>query len=67
MFEKLKRLLPRGKSKEDLEEHYKRLENVELEKNDMLAMMIAAIITVVLPILLLLGAIYGLIYLLFIR
>jgi hypothetical protein len=67
MWERLRRLLPKSKSKEELEEHYRRLENVELEKNDLMAMMIAALVTIVLPILLLIAAIYGLVYFLFVR
>ncbi len=42
MFEKLRALLPKEKTKEELNSHY---EQTELEKGDLLAMMIAAFIT----------------------
>ena len=67
MFGRLKKLLPKKKSEEELEEHYKKLDQVELEKGDLPAMLIAAFITLVVPILLLLGAIYSLVYFLFLR
>jgi len=42
LFDRLVERLPKKKTKEELDEHYK---NVELEKGDFLAMVIAAFIT----------------------
>ena len=56
---RLKDILKKEKTKEELDEHYK---NIELEKGDFLAMVIAAIITF-LPILIIaMTVIYGLIW-----
>ena len=61
---KLRELLPKKKSKEELDRHY---ENIELEKGDFLAMVIAAFI-VFLPILAITIVIaYGLIWVFFSR
>ena len=62
--ERFKSLLSRGKSKEELDEHY---DNVELEKGDFLAMVIAAIITFLPVVLITLVVIYGITWLLFAR
>ena len=62
--ERLKSLLPKKKTKEELDEHY---DKIELEKGDFLAMVIAAIITF-LPVLIIAMVIfYGIIWLLLIR
>lgn len=67
MLKKLKELLPKQKSSEELDEHYRQIEEIKLEKGDMAAMLIAAFLTLGIPLLLIAGAFYGLIYLLFIR
>jgi len=56
--------LPKKKTKEELDEHYK---NVELEKGDFLAMVIAAFITFLPVLLIAMAAFYGILWLLFIR
>ena len=61
---KLKDKLPKNKSKEELDEHY---ENVELEKGDLTAMIIAAFITFFPILLIALTVLCGLIWLLFLR
>jgi len=62
--DRLKEIFSRKKSKEELNKHY---EEVELEKGDFLAMVIAGIITF-LPVLLVASALfYGLAWLFFIR
>ena len=59
--DKLKLRLPKQKTKEELDEHYK---NIELEKGDLPAMIIAAFITF-LPILIIAMIVfYGLLWLL---
>lgn len=68
MFKKLRERLPKKKSQEEVDEHYRRLEEMGgLEKNDFLAMVIAAVITIGLPLVAMLALIYGSIYLLFLR
>lgn len=67
MFKRLRERLPKQKSKEELDAHYRKMEEIELEKGDLAAMLIAAFITIVLPLFALLGLIYGVIYLVFIR
>jgi len=62
--DRLKEIFSRKKSKEELSKHY---EEVELEKGDFLAMVIAGIITF-LPVLIVASALfYGLAWLFFIR
>ena len=56
--------LPKKKTKEELDEHY---QNVELEKGDFLAMVIAAFITFLPVLLIAMAAFYGILWLLFIR
>ena len=56
--------LPKNKTKEELDEHYK---NVELEKGDFLAMVIAAFITFLPVLIAAMLVFYGLLWLLFIR
>lgn len=67
MFKKIKERLPKDKSPEELDEHYREIERVGLDKSDFLAMAIAVFITIVLPLVAILGAFYGILYLLFIR
>jgi hypothetical protein len=61
---RLRDVLPKSKSKEDLDKHY---EGLELEKGDFLAMVIAAFITFIPLLIIIMGMIYGLLWLLFIR
>jgi len=56
--------LPKKKTKEELDEHY---QNVELEKGDFLAMVIAAFITFLPVLLIAMAVFYGMLWLLFIR
>ncbi len=65
MLKKLKALLPKEKTPEELDEHYRQIEEIKLEKGDMPAMLIAAFLTLGIPALLIAGAIYGFIYLVF--
>lgn len=67
MLRKLRALLPKEKSPEELDEHYRKMEEIQLEKGDMLAMLIAAFLTLGIPLLLIAGAIYGFIYLVMVR
>jgi len=56
--------LPKRKTKEELDEHYK---NVKLEKGDLPAMIIAAFITFMPVLVIAMVLFYGIIWLLFIR
>jgi len=56
---RLKDILKKEKTKEELDEHYK---NIELEKGDFLAMVIAAIITFLPVLIIAMTVIYGLIW-----
>jgi hypothetical protein len=68
LFKRLRERLPRKHTDEEVDEHLRKIESVGgLEKNDYLAMVIAAFLTLGLPVLLMMGAIYGVIYLLFLR
>lgn len=68
MFKKLRERLPKKRSQEEIDEHFRRIDNVGgLEKNDFLAMLIAAFLTIGLPILAIMALIFGSAYLLFIR
>jgi len=58
---RLKELLPKKKTKEQLDEHYNK---IELEKGDFLAMCIAAIITFLPVLIIALVAIFGLMWIL---
>ena len=60
--ERYKSLLNKKKTKEDLDDHY---DNIELEKGDFKAMVIAALITFGPVLIIILAAFYGLIWLLF--
>ena len=61
---KLRSLAPPKKTKEELDEHYK---NVELEKGDLPAMIIAAFITFLPILIVVMAVVYGLVWLLFLR
>lgn len=67
MFKRLKERLPKEKSPEELREHYRQIDEVGLEKSDILAMFIAVFVTIVLPLILILGTFFGILYLVFIR
>jgi len=65
MLQRFKEVLGKKKTKEELDAHYDKMEEVELEKGDFLAMVIAAFITF-LPVLLIASVvIFGLLWLLF--
>jgi len=68
LFKRLRERLPKKRSREEVEAHYQKIEGVGgLEKNDFLAMVIAAFLTIGLPLLVMLAVIYGSIYLIFLR
>lgn len=68
MFKRLRERLPKNRTQEEDDDHFRRLESVGgLEKNDFKAMLIAAFLTLGLPLLAIIALIYGVIYLLFIR
>ncbi|MCL2050465.1 MAG: hypothetical protein FWG91_01845 [Lachnospiraceae bacterium] len=58
--ERLRKLLPKKKSPAELDKHY---EEMELEKGDFLAMVIAAILTFLPVLLIAMAVIYGLLFL----
>jgi len=62
--ERLKSLLPKNKSKEELDQHY---DKIELEKGDFPAMVIAALITFLPVLIIALVVVFGVIWLLFVR
>jgi len=64
LTERFKSLLSKKKTKEELDEHY---DNIELEKGDFPAMVIAALITFLPVLLIILAVFYGLLWLFFIR
>jgi hypothetical protein len=61
---RIKERFNKKKTKEELDEHYK---NVELEKGDFLAMLIAALITFLPVLIIAMVLIYGLAWILFVR
>lgn len=63
MFKRLKERLPKSKTPEEIDDHYRSIEEVGLEKGDLKAMLIAAILTLGLPLLAMVAVIFGLIYL----
>ncbi|NLY53106.1 MAG: hypothetical protein GX060_00500 [Firmicutes bacterium] len=67
MFKRLKERLPKKKTQAELDEHYRKMEEIQLEPGDLPAMIIAAFLTLGIPLLLIAGLIYGAIYLLFLR
>jgi len=62
--EKFKAILSKNKTKKELDEHY---DNIELEKGDFLAMVIAAIITFLPVLIIILLVFFGAIWLFLIR
>jgi len=62
--ERFKSLIVRKKTKEELDEHY---ENIELEKGDFLAMVIAAFITFLPVLIIVLVIVFGLMWLFIVR
>ena len=60
IFDRFKSLLSKSKTPEQLKEHY---DNIELEKGDFLAMVIAAFITFMPVLLISLALLFGLIWL----
>jgi len=64
MLGRLRGPLAKEKTKEELDRHY---EGMELEKNDFLAMMIAAVVTFFPVLIIAMTLIYGLTWLLFTR
>ena len=64
LFSRFAEMVPKKKTKEELDEHYK---NIELEKGDFLAMCIAAFITFLPVVIIAMAVIYGVIWLLMTR
>jgi len=62
LLERLKSLLPKKKTKEELDAHY---DSVELEKGDFLAMVIAALITFLPILIIILVVFFGIAWLVF--
>ena len=62
--QRIKSILPKKKTKEELDEHYGR---VELEKGDFLAMVIAAFITFLPVLIISLVVFFGILWLVFVR
>jgi len=62
--ERLKSLLPKNKSKDELDEHY---DKIELEKGDFPAMVIAALITFLPVLIIAMVVVFGVIWLFFVR
>jgi len=67
LFKRLLERLPKKKTQEELDEHFSKMEQVELEKGDLTAMLIAAFVSIVLPLVLILGVLYSVIYMVLIR
>lgn len=66
MFKRLRERLPKKHSEEEVDDHFRKIESAGgLEKNDYLAMLIAAFLTLGLPLLLMIAVVYGVIYMLF--
>ena len=64
MLERFRAALPKRKSKEELDKHYS---EVELEKGDFKAMVIAALITFLPVVIIAMVVIYGMVWLFFVR
>ena len=64
ILERFKSLLVRNKTPEQLKEHY---DNIELEKGDFLAMVIAAFITFLPVLIIVLTVVFGLMWLFIVR
>ncbi len=54
IFDRFRKRLPTGKTKEELKEHF---DNIELEKGDLTAMLIAALITFT-PLIIIISLVY---------
>ena len=67
LTERFTRLFGKKKTKEELDAHYDQMEKLELEKNDFLAMIIAAFITFVPVVLIVLAILFGVLWLFFLR
>jgi len=67
LFKKLKERLPKDKTPEEIDEHYRKIDEIGLEKGDLKAMLIAAFLTLGLPLLAMIAVFYGLVYLIFAR
>jgi len=65
--EKLRAVLPKKKSKEELDKHYSDVEKVGLEKGDFLAMVIAAFITFIPVLIIAMVVFYGILWLFVLR
>jgi len=65
--ELFKSKMPKKKTKEELDDHFKEVEKVGLEKGDFPAMVIAALITFLPVLIIAIVVIYGLMWLLVIR
>ena len=65
MINRFKEILGRNKSKDELDKHYKKMEELQLEKGDFPAMVIAAIITFLPVLLIAMAIVFGLLWLLF--
>jgi len=61
---KLKEIFEKKKTKEELNEHY---DKIELEKGDFLAMVIAALITFIPVLIVILIVFFGIMWLIFVR
>ena len=61
---RIRDMLPKNKSKDELDEHYK---NVKLEKGDFWAMVIAAFITFIPVLIIVMVIVYGLMWILLLR
>lgn len=67
LLRKLRALWPEKKTSEELDEHYREMERLPLERGDLTAMLIAAFLTIGLPLLFIITAFYALFYLLLTR
>lgn len=66
-YKGLRDRLPENKSKKELEEHYEEMERSGADKKQQRSMIIAALLTILPVVAAMLAAIYGLIWLLFLR
>lgn len=65
LFKKLRGRLPRERTPEELDQHFREIEKVGLEKDDIKAMFIAAFFSLILPLAAIALAFYGILYVLF--
>ena len=65
MLQRFREILGKRKTKEQLDGHYKKMEELELEKGDFPAMVIAALITFLPVVLIAMAVIFGLVWLIF--